>query len=208
MVKANPKEIRNYLAELAVTRVLTVPEIITNYLGEIVNINNNMPMTQIVKVVEVIQEARQMEKGVYIFGNGGSAATASHFATDLAKGTIADARCRIRAMALTDNIALFSAWANDTSYEYVFAEQMENLVQPGDVVIGISGSGNSENVIEGIKLAGIRGATTVALTGFNGGRIRDLADIVIVVPSHNLQQVEDIHLMLCHIITTCLIQRG
>lgn len=182
------------------------PETIKKYISEVSTTLEELPMEKIAQVVELLEEARLKARRVFIFGNGGSATTASHFASDLAKGAICPGKPRLKAFALTDNIALFSAWANDTSYENVFAEQLENFIEPGDIAIGISGSGNSPNVLNGIKVAKAKGATTIGFIGFDGGKLKELVDIAVIVPSHNMEQVEDIHLLMEHVITTCLRQ--
>lgn len=181
-----------------------VHDTIRKYISEVGTTLEGLPIQNIAQVVELLEEARLKAKRVFIFGNGGSAATASHFAADLSKGAISKGMPRIKAFALTDNVALLSAWANDTSYDNIFAEQLENIVEPGDVAIGISGSGNSPNVLNGIKLAKSKGATTIGFIGFDGGRLKELVDIGIIVPNHNMEQIEDIHLLLEHIVTTCL----
>ncbi len=183
-------------------------KIIKNYLSEISATLAKLPVEGITQVVELLEQARANRKRVYIFGNGGSAATASHFASDLAKGAICKGKPRIKAFALTDNVPLLSAWANDTAYENIFAEQLENFIEMGDIAIGISGSGNSQNVLNGVKVAKVKGATTIGFIGFDGGELKDLVDIAIVVPNHNMEQVEDIHLLLEHVITTCLRMSG
>ena len=181
------------------------PEIIRQYFSEVGATLEELPVERIAEVVEVLlQEAQMKGRRVYIFGNGGSAATASHFASDLSKGAICEGKPRIKAFALTDNVPLLSAWANDTAYENIFAEQLESFVEPGDIAIAISGSGNSPNVLNGVKVAKARGATTIGFIGFDGGKLKDMVDIHVVVPSYNMQQVEDIHLLLGHVITTCL----
>ena len=154
----------------------------------------------------VLHYARMNDKQVFIMGNGGSAATASHFACDLGKGTLLPGRPRFRVIALTDNFPLFSAYANDHGYEHVFREQLASLVRKGDVVIGILGSGNSVNVLNAIEFARDNLATTIGLVGFDGGRLKELVDICIHVPNHCIEQVEDIHLMLEHLICACLRQ--
>lgn len=179
-------------------------ETVTRYISEVSATLKMIPIDNITQVVELLDGARQKAKRVFIFGNGGSAATASHFAADLSKGAISKGKARIKALALTDNVALISAWANDTAYENIFAEQLENLVEPGDIAIGVSGSGNSPNVLNGTKVAKAKGATTIGFIGFDGGKLRELVDTCIIVPSHNMEQVEDIHLLLEHVITTCL----
>ena len=181
-----------------------VPKTIKKYISEVSATLERLPIENIAQVVELLEEARLKAKRVFIFGNGGSAATASHFAADLSKGAISKGKPRIKAFALTDNVALLSAWANDTAYENIFAEQLKNFIEPGDVAIGISASGNSPNVLNGIKVARTKGATTIGFIGFDGGKLRGLVDIRIIVPSHNIEQIEDIHLLLEHVITTCL----
>lgn len=177
---------------------------IETYLSQVRATLAELPVETIERIVDLLQEARALRKQVFLLGNGGNAATASHFAADLAKGAIISGKPRLRAIALTDNIPLISAWANDTSYEDIFAQQLENLVEPGDIVIGISGSGNSVNVLNAVKLAQSAGATTIGFTGFGGGKLKDLVDICLIVPNPYMRQVEDIHLLLEHVITTCL----
>lgn len=138
-----------------------VPETIKRYISEVDAILERLAIENIAQVVELLEEARLKAKRVFIFGNGGSAATASHFAADLSKRAISKGKARIKAFTLTDNVALITAWTNDTAYGNIFAEQLENFVEPGDVAIGISGSGNSPNVLNGIKVARTKGATTV-----------------------------------------------
>jgi len=179
-------------------------KIIRNYLSEVGDTLKGLSAEAIAQFVGVLEETRMEGKRVYVFGNGGSAATASHFASDLSKGAISKGKPRIKAFALTDNVPLITAWANDTAYENIFAEQLENYIEPRDIAIGISGSGNSQNVLNGVKVAKSKGATTIGLIGFDGGKLKDLVDIAIVVPNHNMEQVEDVHLLLEHVITTCL----
>jgi len=137
-------------------------------------------------------------------GNGGSASTATHFVCDLGKNTRSPELPNFRVIGLSDNMAIFSALANDEGYENVFAQQLASFVQPEDIVIGISASGNSPNVLRAMVLANQRGARTVAFTGFDGGKLRSLAGIEIHVPSHCIEHVEDIHLVLEHLITKAL----
>ena len=183
-------------------------EIITNYIAQVADTLNKLPVDKITRVVEVLAEARDRGNRVFIFGNGGSAATASHFACDLDKGAICKSKPRFKAFALTDNVPLLSAWANDTDYSNIFAEQLENFIERGDVAIAISGSGNSPNVLNAVKTAKTKGATTIGFIGFNGGKLKGLVDIALVVPNNNMEQVEDIHLLLGHVITTCLRKDG
>ncbi len=177
---------------------------IQTYLSQVGATLADLPVETIERIVESLREARARRKQVFLLGNGGSAATASHFACDLAKGAINPGKPRLRAIALTDNMPLLSAWANDTSYDDIFTQQLENLVESGDVVIAISGSGDSVNVLNAVRLAHSAGATTIGLTGFDGGKLKDMADLCLVVPNNCMEQVEDIHLLLEHVITTCL----
>jgi D-sedoheptulose 7-phosphate isomerase len=154
-------------------------------------------------------EAYDRRKTVFIFGNGGSASLASHFACDLGKGTSdpKSERKRLRVLALTDNIPTMTAWANDSSYDDIFSEQLKNLVQPGDIAFAISCSGNSPNVLKALRVAREMGATTIGLGGFQGGKMKGLCDICLVVPSDNMQIIEDLHLSVTHAVFTIVKNR-
>src|SRR5258708_9490870 len=147
------------------------------------------------QIADILVRAYDAGRTVYLCGNGGSAALASHFACDLGKGT---AYCnggkRLRVLSLTDNLPTLTAWANDSSYEDIFSEQLRNFVQPGDVAVAISGSGNSKNVLNALQVAREAGATTVGISGFQGGEMKSLCDICVIVPSNNMQIIEDLHL--------------
>jgi len=182
--------------------------VIQDYLDDLKATLGNLPLGDIERAAEVLLHARFNDRQVFTLGNGGSAATASHFACDLGKGTVVPGYPRLRIMALTDNMPLFSALANDYGYEHVFAEQLASLVRPGDVVIGISGSGNSANVLNAIRLAREVGATTIGMTGFDGGKLKDMVDVCILVPSHCMEKVEDVHLVLEHMISTAVRERS
>jgi len=163
-----------------------------------------LPREILLQIIAQIEAAARDGRMIFLCGNGGSAATASHFAYDLAKGTRQSNGPMVRAMALTDNVPLLTAWANDTEYRRVFAEQLRPLIRPGDLLIAISGSGNSPNVLEAVRVAREAGAFTIGLTGFQGGKLRDLADLCLIVPSDCMEQIEDVHLILHHTITTVL----
>jgi D-sedoheptulose 7-phosphate isomerase len=178
------------------------------YLFDIALTLDKLPVDRIIRVVEVLNEARDRGRRVFIFGNGGSAATASHIACDFSKGAASQGRLGLRAYSLNDNMPLTTAWANDADYETIFSAQLAGLVDAGDVVIAISGSGNSPNVLNGVRAARIHGATTIGFCGFDGGRLESLVDMAIVVNNHVMEQVEDIHLLIGHVITTCLRQAG
>lgn len=177
---------------------------VVSYIDELKNTLDLLPEDRIQEVIELLREARLAGRQVFIMGNGGSASTATHFVCDLGKNTRSPHLPNFRVIGLSDNMAIFSALANDEGYENVFAQQLASFVQPEDIVIGISASGNSPNVLRAMELANQRGARTVAFTGFDGGKLRSLAGIEIHVPSHCIEHVEDIHLMLEHLITKAL----
>jgi D-sedoheptulose 7-phosphate isomerase len=179
-------------------------ERIQKYIDEMQQTLDQLPLEQIDKVIDLLFEARITGKQVFTMGNGGSASTASHFVCDLSKNTRREDLPSFRVIGLTDNIASITAYANDEGYENIFAQQLANLVNPGDVVIGISTSGNSPNVIEAIDLANRANAKTIAFTGFDGGKLGSLADIHVCVPSNSVEQIEDVHLMLEHLICRAL----
>jgi D-sedoheptulose 7-phosphate isomerase len=167
---------------------------------------DRLPLNRVEKICEVIYQAYLDGRTLFIFGNGGSAALASHLACDLGKGTHHPGPSgmsgvkRLKVVSLADSIPMITAWSNDSSYEDVFAEQMRNFIQAGDVAFGVSGSGNSPNVLKALELAREVGATTVGITGFQGGKMSALLDWGIVVPADNMQQIEDAHLVLAHMI--------
>lgn len=177
---------------------------IRSYFREITDILDDMEIAPIEAAIDLLHQARLEGRQVFIFGNGGSASTASHMACDLAKNTRHHALPPFRVIGLTDNMALFSAYSNDEGYENAFVQQLYNLVQPEDVVIAISTSGNSANVLRAVELAHTRGAQTIAMTGFNGGRLGPMVNIHLHVPSDSIEQVENIHLILEHLIARTL----
>jgi D-sedoheptulose 7-phosphate isomerase len=161
---------------------------------------DKLPEGLISEVIDILHTARLNQRKIFIMGNGGSASTASHFVCDLAKNTRKEGWPSFRAIGLADNMPIFSAYANDEGYENVFAQQLANLVEPGDIVIAISASGNSPNVLKAIGLACQRKAFTIGFTGFSGGVLGKIVDINLHVPSDVIEHVEDAHLMLEHLI--------
>jgi D-sedoheptulose 7-phosphate isomerase len=155
--------------------------------------------------ISYFQEAYEDGRQVFVIGNGGSAATASHMACDLAKSVLGRASeshaPRFRAIALTDNMPLVTAWGNDMSYDLVFAEQLRNLANSGDLLVVITGSGNSTNIVEAVRVARELELRAVGLLGFEGGIVRDLLDHAIIVPSDNYGYIEDAHMILNHLVT-------
>ena len=178
--------------------------LIQNYISTLQLTMDQLPQELIAEVIDVLQQARRKGSQVFILGNGGSASTASHFACDLAKNTRQEGLPHLRVIGLTDNMEMFSALANDGGYENVFSEQLASLVRPGDIVIAISASGNSKNVINAAETAHRFEATVIGFTGFDGGRLAKLASINIQVNSNIIEHVEDIHLMLEHLIVSSI----
>ena len=186
---------------MSVIARLSIADALEDHISDVRRVLTEISSDDLARVVEVILDAHRQMRHVYIIGNGGSASTATHFACDLSKATIVDGRRRLRVTSLTDNMALLTAWANDSSYDRVFAEQLSSLLDPGDVVIAISASGNSPNLLEAMRVARSLGATTVGLIGFTGGSLRHGVDLAVHVPSHSYGVVEDCHLVLEHAIT-------
>jgi phosphoheptose isomerase len=160
------------------------------------------------RIIPIFLKARTDDRTIFFFGNGGSASTASHFVTDIAKvagGTQSRGKGRrFRCVSLNDNLPGLTAWANDVGYAEVFSGQLKALAEKGDVAVAISGSGNSPNVLEAVKSARAMGLTTIGLTGIGGGKLKDLVDVAMVVPSNSMQHTEDTHLILLHLLTAYL----
>jgi len=154
---------------------------------------------EISRFLNILLDALESEKNIYIMGNGGSAATASHFAVDFNKGLSYGKEKRFRFICLNDNLPTLTAYANDVGYEDVFVEPLRNFLVRGEVVIGISGSGNSRNVLKAIEYANKQGALTVGITGFDGGALRKMAQYSVHIPIHDMQVTEDLHLVLDHL---------
>jgi len=173
----------------------------TSYITELDQMLREISQSQVQEIVALLEDAYRQGHRIFIMGNGGSAATASHFALDLAKNTIMAGAPRVKAISLTDHVPLITAWSNDTAYEHIFAEQLATMIEAGDVVIGISTSGNSANVINALQLAKKSCAFTVGLLGATGGQIKNVVDAYILAPGQNIEQEEDAHLILAHIIT-------
>lgn len=178
----------------------------TYFLG-VGSVLRRLPFALIDQVTEALWHAYLKDRTVYVFGNGGSAALASHCACDLGKGTVINGNRRFRVLALTDNIPLMTAWANDACYDDIFAEQLTPLINKGDVALAISGSGNSPNVLKALSVAREAGAFTIGLTGFKGGKMKPLCDLCVVVPSDSMQIIEDLHVSVGHSIFVSLRSR-
>lgn len=172
---------------------------VRTYIGDLHAILDAMSIEGMSDLIALLHSAYLCDKQVFVMGNGGSATTASHLVCDLSKRATA-AGHYFRVIGLTDNMAVFSAYANDDGFDGVFAEQLSRRVTGGDVVIGISASGNSRNVVNAVRLAQSAGAITVGFTGMAGGQLRDTVSLSIHVPSNCMEQVEDVHLMVSHLV--------
>ena len=179
-------------------------EDVREYLSAVTRLIEKLPEDQIQDFVDTIAEAYHTGRQVFILGNGGSAATASHLACDLQKGIGGEAPRKFKVMAVTDSVPIMTAWANDTDYSRIFSEQIDTWANPGDLVIAISGSGNSPNVIRAVEVANNKGAFTYGLAGFGGGKLAQVARKCIVASSDNMQHVEDAHMIVSHLVYSCL----
>ena len=174
---------------------------INTYFSDLQEMVRAISQSHLQEILALLEETYHQGRRIFIMGNGGSAATASHFALDLAKNTIMPGAPRVKAISLTDHVPLITAWSNDTAYEHIFAEQLANMIEPGDAVIGISASGNSLNIINALNVAKKSHAVTIGLLGAKGGQIKQIVDAYVLAPGQNIEQEEDAHLILAHIIT-------
>ena len=177
---------------------------VDKYLVQLGRVIEALPRQPLLDILRQLRQARDKNVAIFVFGNGGSAATASHMVCDLIKNTVKPNLARLKVIGLADNVPTISAYANDEGYEYVFAQPLESLGEAGDVAIAISGSGESPNVLKGVETARRKGLVTICLTGIGGGKLRDLVDICLVVPSDSMEQVEDMHMVIDHLLTIAL----
>ncbi|MFH1753638.1 MAG: SIS domain-containing protein [Candidatus Omnitrophota bacterium] len=159
-----------------------------------------LELEEIKRIAKLLISEKDKDRTIFFCGNGGSAACASHTTNDIAKLTIVPGQKRFRAICLSDNIPLLTAWANDNGYEHCFVEPLKNLYQNGDVLIAISGSGNSKNVLNAVEYVNANGGVTIGLTGLTGGRLATLTQNTIQVKSDSMQIIEDVHVFIGHII--------
>jgi len=171
-----------------------------HYKSQLLKAIEAIDLSRVEQAIEWFREARAASRQIFVCGNGGSAATASHFVTDLLKGASYNRPARFRILALTDSLPTISAYANDLGYECVFVEQLKNFAQPGDLVLGLSASGNSPNVLRAVEYANAVGCRTLALTGRDGGKLGPLAQLHIQVPVQHMGRIEDAHMVICHMI--------
>ncbi len=177
-----------------------IRQFVLDYVAELKRAIDLIPLDKLEQAVETLTQAYENGHSVFIMGNGGSGATASHFVCDLNKGVGRGQTKRLRSICLNDNMPSILAYANDISYEDIFVGQLENFLEKEDVVIILSSSGDSPNVLKAIQYANQKSAHTIAFTGFKGGKAADLAKISIVIPANDVQKIEDIHLILTHMI--------
>lgn len=185
-----------------------IKELAKSYIDELKRDLDNIPLEKIEALVHTLNEVHENHGHVYLIGNGGSASLASHMACDLSKGTLKryynNGEKRLRVVSLVDNVALLTALANDLSYEEIFVQQLKSLLKPEDILIIITGSGNSKNLIRAAHFAKERKAKVFGILGFDGGELLHLVDDYIHLPIHHYGRIEDCHLVLNHIITSCL----
>ena len=174
------------------------------YLVQLIRVIEALPRQPLIDILEQLRQGRDEKRRIFVFGNGGSAATASHMVCDLIKNTVKPHRARLKVIGLVDNVPTLSAYANDEGYEHVFAQPLESLGEAGDLAIVISGSGDSPNVLNGVETARRKGLITIGLTGIGGGKLKDLVDICLVVPSDSMEHVEDVHMIIDHLLTIAL----
>lgn len=172
-----------------------------HYLNEYIDALKSLDVEVIETIASKIEEARKENKQVFLIGNGGSAASASHWVCDFGKGINVDGEKRLRMISLADNHSLMSALGNDVGYENTFLEPLKNLLSPGDFVIGLSVSGDSENVVRAFRYARANQATVISIIGDKKGRMYNCSDLSLVIPSNNYGVVEDIHMFVNHVIS-------
>lgn len=179
---------------------------IQEYLISLKAIIDNFPIGDLETILATMEKARENGDVVFTCGNGGSWATAAHMASDWCKNTRTPDKKRLKVIGLGDNVPGLTAYANDEGYDRVYAEPLITLMKPGDVLIAISGSGNSPNVLKAVEAANEIGGITLGLTGFTGGKLAKIADHTLVIPSNSIEMVEDFHMIIDHILVFCLRQ--
>ena len=177
---------------------------IEQYFNALKSVVDHFPVEGLLMILDTLEKAREEERTVFVCGNGGSWATASHMVCDFGKNTRMPDQKRMLVIGLGDNIPALTAYANDEGYDRVFAEPLISLMKPGDVLIAISGSGNSPNILRAIEAASEIGGTTLGLTGFQGGKMKDMVDHCLVIPTDSMEMIEDFHMIVDHILTICL----
>jgi D-sedoheptulose 7-phosphate isomerase len=175
-----------------------------SYFQKVAAVLPAIPAEPVQQIIATLRQARANGQRIFVFGNGGSAANASHIVNDMIKSTIQPGRPRMKLICLSDNVPTLTAYANDVSYDIVYSEPLASLAEPGDVAIALSGSGNSPNVLRAMDVALEMGLTRVGLTGRDGGKLKDQCDICVIVPSDSMQVIEDAHLVILHAVFLAL----
>ncbi len=177
---------------------------VSDYFQRVADVLPRISAEPVARIIGIMREARATERRIFLFGNGGCSANASHIVTDLVKSVVHPDRPRFKAFCLSDNTPMLTAYANDVSYDEVFAGPLAALAEPGDIAFALSGSGNSPNVLRGLEVAAELGLTRLGLTGRDGGKLKDLCDVCVIVPSPSMQIIEDAHLVVLHAIFLAL----
>ncbi len=185
---------------------MAINDWLQNYIKEQINVIETIPVGEVTEIIEKFINANLNKKQIFVFGNGGSASNASHFITDLAKSASDASKNRFKCISLNECTSLITAIANDYAYEDVFVKQLENLANPEDLVLTMSVSGSSPNLVKAMKWANEKGLYTIALVGGKKGTISNMADKVIVIDSTHYGVVEDLHMMICHMIAYAFIE--
>ena len=170
------------------------------YKTDVLKAIETIDLEKVGQAIDILIRARDEGRHIFVCGNGGSASTASHFVCDMVKGASFNRSKRFRIMALTDSLPTITAYSNDVSYECVFVEQLKNFAEPGDVVMAISGSGNSPNVLRAVEYGNSIGCRTIALSGRNGGKLGPLAEINVQASNPHMGRIEDVHMIVMHMI--------
>ena len=170
------------------------------YKADLLNAIETIDLDKVGEAINILIQARKEDRRIFVCGNGGSASTASHFVCDMVKGASFKREKRFRIMALTDSLPTITAYANDVTYDCVFVEQLKNFAEPGDVVVAISGSGNSPNVLQAIEYANSIGCRTIALSGRDGGKLGPMAQLNLHARNPHMGRIEDVHMIVMHMI--------
>jgi len=170
------------------------------YKADVLKAIDTIELEKVGQAIEILKRARDEDRRIFVCGNGGSASTASHFVCDMVKGASFRRDKRFRIMALTDSLPTITAYANDVTYDCVFVEQLKNFAEPGDVVMAISGSGNSPNVLQAVEYANSIGCRTIALSGRNGGKLGPMAQLNLQASNPHMGRIEDVHMIVMHMI--------
>jgi len=180
--------------------------LINSYIQDLQHVLGKLSVSEIENIYQALGRAREKGKTIFVCGNGGSASTASHMVCDLSKNVQLEGEKGLKMVGLNDNIPALTAYANDQGYKEIFEQPLKTLMSSGDILIAISASGKSENVLRAVQRANDMGGTTIGMTGYEGGNLKDIVDLCVVVPSQTIERIEDVHLIINHLLTMCLRQ--